>query len=105
VYDSFRSETLIKEIHLVSIKNAKMCELNGGPTEIEPLTLANSQYINNQKCLFKLVTDDEVYFCGMDASDTKNTMNVLAKNFFNIFKMVYFPHEKKSAIRYLYIFV
>ena len=90
IYNSYRLEKHLKEIPLATIKTANICGMN--PHIIE-------EFINDQKCLFTLVTDDETYYCGMDGSDSSNTMNVLARNFYNIFKMAYLPYGNLKSRR------
>ena len=81
---------MLKEIPLMSIKKAIQCGLNmSGETES----------LSGQKCLFLLKTEAETYFCGMDA-EIQNSMNVLARNFYNIFKMAYLPYGSKSIFFY-----
>ena len=58
---------------------------------------ATEEFINGQKCLFMLITDNDTYYCGMDSADTNNTMNVLARNFYNIFKMAYLPYGNRQS--------
>jgi len=89
IYDSYRLEKHIEEIPLLSIKKANICGMN--PDTIE-------EFINDQKCLFTLVTESKTYYCGMDGSESSNTMNVLARNFYNIFKMAYLPYGKSRRI-------
>ncbi len=88
IYDSYRLERLIQEIPLNVIKKASLCGLNMSNRE---------DFINDQKCLFTLKTDIEVYYCGMGSSDPNVTMNVLARNFYNIFKMVYLPYSSRHG--------
>lgn len=90
IYDSYRLEKHLKELPLASIRTANICGMN--PQIIE-------EFVNDQKCLFTLVTDDETYYCGMDSSDSSNTMNVLARNFYNIFKMAYLPYGNLNSRR------
>lgn len=81
IYNSYRLEKILKEIPLETIKNAKLNGLNS----------KEENCINDQKCLYVLVASEEQYYCGMGNSDPNSAMNVLARNFFNIFKMVYLP--------------
>jgi hypothetical protein len=63
---------------------------------------ADMQTMNTAKsCLFVIRTDDEAYYCGMGNADPNSTMNVLARNFYNIFKMVYLPysHANRTGFR------
>jgi hypothetical protein len=59
------------------------------------------QTTNAKSCLFVIRTDEEAYYCGMDNTDPNSTMNVLARNFYNIFKMVYLPysHANRTGFR------
>ena len=74
-------------IQLSDIKNANVCGLLNGK---------NDQFINDQKCYFTLETSDDKYYCGLDYSDVGSTMNILAGNFFNMFKMAFIPFQNIS---------
>lgn len=50
------------------------------------------------KFLFVLKTDDEIYFCGDGAQNENSPMNSLARQFFDLFKMVYLPYGNKCKI-------
>lgn len=95
IYDSYRLEKEIKQIPLESIKKANLCGLS-----ISQATSSKDEhFINEQKCLFVLVTESEVFYCGMGNADQNSTMNVLARNFYNIFKMVYLPYGNRHSSR------
>jgi hypothetical protein len=86
IYESFRLEEKLKEILLSNIKRVIQCGLT---------SYSMNECINNQKCLYMLCTDEEAFFCGMANADLNQTMNVLARNFFNIFKIVHLPYSAK----------
>lgn len=88
IFNSYRLEKNLKNIPLSSIKKALICGLR--PDSVE-------EFINGQKCLFMLITENDTYYCGMDGSETQNTMNVLARNFYNIFKMAYLPYGNRQS--------
>ncbi len=77
VYDTYKLENKLFEIQLNSIEKAMLSD--------------SKQKI---KCLFYMQTDKIIYYCGLDNSNPNDTMNQLARNFFNIFKMVYLPYAR-----------
>ena len=51
---------------------------------------------NSIKYLFLIKTDEEVYYCGNGNESEDSPMNTLARQFYNIFKMVYLPYSNLS---------
>lgn len=92
IYDSYRLEKKLQEILLTDIKKANLCGLSMN---------SKDELINGQKCLFILSTMYEVYYCGMGNADQNSTMNVLARNFYNIFKMVFLPYANRNGSKYI----
>jgi hypothetical protein len=88
IYDSYRLEKKIKEIPLVNIRRAYLCGVNMDPEQI-----------NTKNSLFIIRTETECLFCGTANADQNSTMNVLARNFYNIFKMVYLPYGNRNGFR------
>ena len=93
IYDTYRLEKKLMEVQLANVEKASLCGIN-----------SNDDYINDQKCLFILRTAEVIFYCGLGNTDQNNTMNQLARNFYNIFKMVYLPyghrHGKNSTSLY-----
>lgn len=50
------------------------------------------------KYLFLLETNDDIFFCGDGNHNEETLMNTVAKQFFNIFKMVYLPFGGRSKL-------
>ncbi len=88
IHDTSRLENKLKEIPLNTIKNSSLCGLD---------IQNKDDIINDQKCLYILRTDNEVYYCGIGSQDQNSPMNVLARNFYNIFKMVFLPYINKNG--------
>ncbi len=87
IFISYKMEKKLKEIPLNSIVNVSLTGIN--------LNREDSGDAN--KCLFMLKTENEVFYCGNGKEDQNSTMNVLARNFFNIFKMVYLPYGNRNG--------
>ena len=87
IYDSYKLEKKLAEINLANIEKASLCGI-----------YSNDVFINDQKSLFILRTTEAVYYGGMGNTDHGNTMNNLARNFYNIFKMVYMPYGHRHGI-------
>lgn len=97
IYDSYRLEKKLKEIALGSIKRAFLCGVNmdaSSPTDSYSSNASTHSFIHN--CLFVIRTEDEAFYCGMGNADPNSPMNVLARNFYNIFKMVYLPYASAN---------
>ena len=90
IYDSYRLEKKLMEIELTSVRRAYLC----GVSMLDP---ENANNVKN--CLFVIRTDTEAFYCGMGNADPNSTMNVLARNFYNIFKMVYLPYGNRNGFR------
>jgi hypothetical protein len=105
IYNSYRLERFLNEIRLEDIVKVTLCGINETTTTTtEPSTSYHYRSKNSSKdtkdkkgyrCLFILQTEDISYYCGIGGADHNNTMNVLARNFYNIFKMVYLPYANK----------
>jgi len=80
-----KSEKKIKEIPLNSIIKVRQSGID--VDEFKTL-----------KHLFSLETNDDVYFCGDGKQSENSAMNSIAKQFFNIFKMVYLPYTSRSRL-------
>ena len=92
IYKTYREETSLETIALADIKKVNLC---GTESSVE------EDYINSQKCFLTLTTDINKYYCGLDRENNEeNTMNILAGNFFNMFKMAYIPFEDKQSIKF-----
>jgi len=87
IFISYKLEKKLREIPLDSIVNAS---LSG-------MSLNREDSGDSNKCLFILKTDNEIFYCGNGKEDQNSTMNVLARNFFNIFKMVYLPYGNRNG--------
>jgi serine/threonine protein kinase len=46
-----------------------------------------------------LKTDKETYYCGNRDEDENAPLNVLARTFYNIFKMVYMPYNANNRLK------
>ena len=88
IYDSYRLEKKLKTIELENIKKANLCGV---------LPNAKDECINDQKCLFILRTDNDDYYCGLGGTNSNSTMNILASNFYNMFKMVFLPYGGRNS--------
>jgi hypothetical protein len=89
IYDSYRLKTELKKLLLVDIRRANLCGISA---------INNYEELSNeQKCLFILTTEHEIFYCGMGNTDQNSTMNVLARNFYNIFKMVFLPYGNRNG--------
>ncbi len=90
IFKSYREENSEDSFTLASVKSVNLCETDSSSPE---------DYINGQKCFFTLTTDVEKFYCGLERENNeKNTMNVLAGNFFNMFKIAYIPFIKGNQI-------
>jgi hypothetical protein len=58
-------EKKLKEINLSEIRKATLCGLSINSKE---------DYLNDQKCLFILWTENESFFCGVDNMEQNNRM-------------------------------
>jgi hypothetical protein len=90
VYDTYKMENQLKLIMLESIKSATLCSVNR--------SYSDNQYYS-QKCIFMLKTDKETYYCGNRDEDENAPLNVLARTFYNIFKMVYMPYNANNRLK------
>lgn len=88
IYDSYRLEKKLKTIELENIKKANLCGV---------LPNAKDECINDQKCLFIIRTDNDDYYCGLGGNNSNSTMNILASNFYNMFKMVFLPYGGRNS--------
>lgn len=77
--------------------NEKLCEVELNKIEIivncDTIPFRNSVKKLDRECLFYFKTNLKTYFCGMN-TDPHIGMNVVAKNFFNIFKMAHLPFNR-----------
>ncbi len=87
IFISYKLERKLKEIPLNSIVNVVLTGMN----------LSREDSGDENKCLFMLKTENEIFYCGNGKEDQNSTMNVLARNFFNIFKMVYLPYGNRNG--------
>ena len=79
--DMNKAEKKLYEIPLISISKVAQSGIN--TEEIRAPV----------KYLFLLKTDNEIYFCGDGTQMDETPMNALAKQFYNIFKLVYLPYQ------------
>lgn len=106
IYDSYRLEKVIRQILLTDIRKANLYGLSAfGSSKDAAAAAVAAENANEQKCLFMITTDKEIYYCGMDNADQNSTMNVLARNFYNIFKMVFLPYCNRNGSKILYFFL
>jgi hypothetical protein len=90
VYETYKMENQLKLIPLENIKNATLCSINKNNND--------NQYYS-QKCIFLLKTDKETYYCGTREHDENAPLNVLARTFYNIFKMVHMPYNANNRLK------
>ncbi len=63
IFDTYRLEKKLNELNLSDIRKATLCGLNIN---------SKDDYLNDQKCLFILWTDNQSFFCGIDNSEQNN---------------------------------
>lgn len=84
IHKSDRSKNIsLDEIDLASVKSSNLCGVD-----------SKEKYFKKQKCYFKIETDRDIYYGGVDPNLTTDSMNVLASNFYNMFKIVYLPYKR-----------
>ena len=87
VYESNQLKTKLNEIMLNTIQRAILLDVS-----------ISAQFKDfkkpKSKCLFCLKTVNLIYNCGVDSQNPNCTENLLARNFYNIFKMVFLPYSK-----------
>ena len=87
IYESYRAENHLTEIQLADIEKASLCGI-----------YSNDVFLNDQKSVFIIRTSEAVYYGGIVNTDQNQSMNQLARNFYNIFKMVYLPYGHRHGI-------
>ena len=87
VFSSYKLEKRLKEIPIGSIVKATLSGVN----------IVREDAVNDRKCLFVLRTENEIYYCGKGNEDPNTAMNVLARNFYNVFKMVHLPYGNRNG--------
>ena len=91
VHDSNQLRAKLYEIPLTLIQRVFLIDVN------QPMQFKDFKKPKN-KCLFCLKTLTIIYFCGVDTQNPTCSENQLARNFYNIFKMVYLPYSKGERI-------
>ena len=86
VFTSNKLEKRLKEIAIGSIVKATLSGVNK----------LRDDAANERKCLFVLRTENEIYYCGKGNEDHNTVMNVQARNFYNVFKMVHLPYGNNN---------
>ena len=87
IFTSYKLEKKLKEIPLYSIVGAVLTGMD----------LVREDSVDEKKCLFMLKTVNEIFYCGNGKEDRNSNDNVRARNFFNIFKMVYLPYGNRNG--------
>ena len=87
VYENNQLNNKLFEIMLSSIQRAILLDVSHS-IQFKDFKKPKS------KCLFCLKTVNLVYNCGIDPQNPYCTENQLARNFYNIFKMVHLPYSK-----------
>jgi len=86
IKDLNKNEKKLKDIPLISIVKVAQSGINA------------DEFRAPVRFLFVLKTDEEIYFCGDGNQSENSPMNSLAKQFYDIFKMVYLPYENKCKL-------
>jgi hypothetical protein len=87
IFNSYKLERKLKEIPLYSIVSAVLTGMDS----------VREDSVDEKKCLFMLKTVNEIFYCGNGKEDRNSKDNVRARNFFNIFKMVYLPYGNRNG--------
>lgn len=83
IYDSAKQEVKLKEIQIDQIKSASSADLD-------------DKFINDQKCLFIIKTNDETFFCGDGSMALYSSVNSAVRNFHNLLKMALLPFSNRK---------
>ena len=83
IYNSPKQEVKLEEIQIDQIKSASSID-------------SNDQFINDQKCIFIIVTNKDSYFCGDGNLSMYSSGNIAVRNFHNLLKMVLLPVGNKK---------
>jgi hypothetical protein len=87
VFENYQLKNKLFEIMLNKIQRAILLDVNQ--------TIQFKDFKKpKKKCLFCLKTDGVIYNCGVDSQDPACAVNQLARNFYNIFKMVFLPYSR-----------